>query len=506
MYEDWSRRQLLKGAGALGAAGLCLAGCSTRKPRAHKSTGGVRHFVSRPDLAPPLVSVTGDSQPADPGYILLAIVASGPGQGGTMIMRRSGELIWFSPDKGHSRMDFQIQNYQGKQMLTWWQGELLDPGYGKGVAVVANSSYRAIHTVQAANGLEADLHEFNITPHGSALITAWRPTIADLSRVGGSRRGSVLAGVVQEIDIATGKLLFEWDSLDHVGIEETYQKYASGAGSFDYFHINSIALAPDGDLLVSSRNTWTIYKVSKSSGKIVWRLNGRKSDFTFGPGARFYWQHHARLHGLDTLTLFDNGAAPAEEKRSRALVLNVDADKKHVTLRNQYWHPGKALLSDAMGSAQLLPDGRMFVGFGTNPNFSEFAPDGRLLLDGSMTKGDPSYRAFLADWTGDPTEAPAVAARRRSGGATVYASWNGATNVASWTVLAGQSRSSLAPVGSRRRTGFETAIAVPHSGPYFAVQPHDAVGRVLARSATVAVSGKSKVKPSYGCGSTNCGY
>ncbi len=511
MSKDWSRRQLLRGTGALGVAGLCLAGCSTRKPGvklAHESTvtDGVHHFMSRPDLAPPLVSIVGDSNPANPGYILLATAASGPGQGGTMIMRRSGELVWFSPDKGSSRMDLQIQDYQGQQMLTWWEGQSLKAGYGEGVAVIADSSYQTIHTVHAANGLKVDLHEFYITPRGSALITAYRPAAADLSEVGGSRRGSVLAGVVQEIDVATGKLLFEWDSLDHVGIEDSYQKYTGGSQPFDYFHINSISLAPDGDLLISSRNTWTVFKVSRSSGKIVWRLNGKKSDFSFGRGARFSWQHHVRAHGSGTLTLFDNGAAPAEEKHSRAIVLDVDMTKKHVALRNEYWHPGKVLLSDAEGSAQLLPDGRMFVGFGTNPNFSEFTPGGRLILDGSMPKNDPSYRAFLVDWTGRPTEAPAVAARRQSGGTIVYASWNGATNVASWTVLAGESRSSLAPAGSARWSGFETAIAVPRPGPYFAVQPRDAGGRALARSATVAVSGASKVEPSYGCGSANCGY
>lgn len=513
MSQDWSRRQLLKGAGAgaLGVTGLCLAGCSTSKPGTRlvgesTVTGEARHFVSRPDLAPPLISVSGGSTPASPGYILLATAATGPGQGGTMIIRKNGELVWFDNDRGNTRLDLQLQNYRGQQVLTWWQGSVQKAGYGEGVGIIADSSYRTIHTVHAAKGLQADLHELNITPQGTALITIYRPTPADLSGVGGSKHGQVLAGVAQEIDIATGKLLFEWDSLDHVPVEDTYQKYTGGSDPFDYFHINSIALASDGDLLISARDTWTVYKVSRPTGEIVWRMNGKKSDFTFGPGASFFWQHHVRMLDSDTMTVFDNGAKPAEEKHSRALVLNVDLDKKHVTLRNQYWHPGKVILSATEGSAQLLPDGRMFVGWGNTPAFSEFSPDGRLLLDGSMPKDDPSYRAFLIDWNGHPLKAPDVAARHRSGGATVYASWNGATNVASWTVYAGKSRSSLARVGSARSSGFETAIAVPDPGPYFAVQPRDAAGAVLARSATVPISGAKKVKRTYGCGSSNCGY
>jgi hypothetical protein len=158
------------------------------------------------------------------------------------------------------------------------------------------------------------------------------------------------------------------------------------------------------------------------------------------------------------------------------------------TLRRQYVHPVISLLAGAMGSAQVLPSGDMFVGWGTEPYFSQFSEDGRLLLDGRLPGGDPSYRAFSYAWSGRPAEPPAVAARARaSGGATVYASWNGSTDVRAWTVLGGKTRSSLAEVGSAPRTGFETAITVDSSGPFFAVEPRDASGQALARSAPVAV-------------------
>jgi hypothetical protein len=334
-----------------------------------------------------------------------------------------------------------------------------------------------------------DLHEFNLTPQGTALLTAYRTSRADLSSVGGPKRSWVLSGVAQEIDVATGKLLFEWDSLDHVPLTESHQGFAGATRSnpYNYFHINSIAVAPDGDLLISGRNTWTIYKVARPSGKIAWRLGGKKSDFALDSSAHFYWQHHVRPHGPDVLSVFDNGAAPPHERHSRALLLDLDTAGRRVTLKQAYIHPGKRLLADAMGSAQLLPDGRMFVGWGTQPYFSEFAPDGRLLLDGQITKDHPSYRSFSYDWTGRPVDRPAVAARTRSGGATVYASWNGATEVASWTVLAGSAKSSLKSVGSAPRVGFETAVDVSHRGPYFAVEPRDAAGRVLSRSAPVRI-------------------
>jgi hypothetical protein len=388
-------------------------------------------------------------------------------------------------------MDFQQQILNGKPVLTWFEGRVVQGGYGLGVAKIADSSYQITHTIHAHNGQQVDEHEFDISPQGTALVSAFNKQPYDLSKVGGPKKGWLLSGIAQEIDIATGDLLFEWDSLDHIGFDETYLPVEGGHGTkskpYDYFHINTIEDAGDGDLLIGARNTWCMYKVSRKTGEIVWRLGGKKTDFTMGPGTEFYWQHDTRLHGRgrETLTVFDDGydgVLPKNEKQSRGLILDVDYDKMLVMLRKQFIHPGTLILSKAMGDAQLLPGGGMFVGWGTNPYFSEFDADGKLVLDGQLLKGDPSYRAFIGDWEGHPADLPAVAAHRRPGGATVYASWNGATEVASWNVLAGRTHTSLTAVSSAPRKGFETTIPVSVKGPYFAVEPRDAKGRALSRS------------------------
>ena len=500
MSENWTRRQLLQrsGTAAAAAAGLGLVACGTSS--AARTGGGatyglLQHFVSRPDLTPPKVTLVHAGPQGKLQYLFLGVAQSGPGNGGAMIMNTNGDLIWFDPDSpDQSKMDFQCQSYQGKPVLTWFQGQVVAGGHGEGVGVVANSSYQTIAVVHAHDGLKVDLHDFVVTPRGTALVTAYRTLDDyDLTSLGGPKKGSLLAGVAQEIDIATGKLLFQWDSLDHVGLDESYLKYTGGRKSnkgkpFDYFHINSIAEYDDEHLMIGARSTWCVYLVKRSTGAIVWRLNGKYTDFTMGPGSRFYWQHDARWHGDGVLTLFDDGALPKEEPQSRALILNVNTDAMLVTLTRAYTHPGVPVLARAMGNAQLLPDGRMFVGWGTNPYFSEFAPDGKLILGGELVKGDPTYRSFIGDWTGHPVEPPAVAVRRRAGGANVYASWNGATEVARWTVLAGRSHASMTQVGSAAWASFETAIPVSSSGPYFAVQPTDAVGHVLSRSEPVRMA------------------
>jgi hypothetical protein len=73
----------------------------------------------------------------------------------------------------------------------------------------------------------------------------------------------------------------------------------------------------------------------------------------------------------------------------------------------------------------------------------------------------------------------------------VYASWNGATRVAAWSVLAGPTATTLHPAAQAPRSGFETAIALPAgmAGPYVTVQALDATGAVLGTAAIKTLTG-----------------
>ena len=516
--DGLTRRDIMRygGVTVMGTAGLTLAeiggyvwpqpasaGTATAQaaPAAVRVTpdadGGVLHFVTRPDLKPPAITVSYHRRPAagDPPYFILSPAGyprTAPGQPGLMILDRSANLVWFSPntgfpaDKGMARLDLLVQTYRGQPVLTWWEGRV-GPGVGYGRAVIADSSYRTIATVSGGAGLSADLHEFVISPQDTALVTAVRPRPANLSALGGPARGTALAGYVLEVDIASGKVLFEWNSLDHVPVTDTYAAFSGGTAKapFDYFHINSIAVAPDGDLIISARNTCAVYKIARHGGKLLWRLGGKRSSFRMGPGTRFWWQHHARPHGTQSLSLFDDAATPQKEPQSRGILLDLDTSAMRATLRRSYTHPAR-LLAANQGSMQLLTGGRVLVGWGNQPYFTEFAEDGTLLLDGQFPVGDQSYRAFTASWTGHPAGKPAVAVRvNPAGGSVVYASWNGATELSSWTVLAGRTATRLRKAGSQWRAGFETAITVNSSGPYFAVTANDASGHVLGRSDTV---------------------
>jgi hypothetical protein len=421
-----------------------------------------------------------------PGYVFCAPKngpdEAGPGQDGCLILDNTGQPVWFRPvgTEAMDAMDFKLQRYRGKPVLTWWEGEHL--GYGQGEYVLMDASYREVARVRAGNGYEGDHHEFLISPEDTALFDIYHRVPMDLSDVGGEADSTVLDGIVQEVDIETGEVLFEWHSLDHVGIDETYAKPTkSPRPSLDYFHINSIDVDHDGNLLVDSKGTFTVYKVDRETGEMIWRLGGKKSDFEMGEGTRTAYQHDARRQRDGTITIFDNGKVN-EVEQSRGIVVELDEDAMTATLVREYTHPDK-LLSTSQANMQVLPNANVFVGWGSAPVLSEFDRAGGLLFSAAFPAESESYRAFRFEWEGRPQDKPIVAAEAGPDDkVTVYASWNGATEVADWEVLAGPDVDRLEPVASAPRKGFETAITVETTEAYVAVHAKAPSGKVLGAS------------------------
>jgi hypothetical protein len=484
-----TRREFLKvaGAGALGAALLNTVGC---KPVNWISTiassgqeGATQSFRSRPDLHPPGVEVNVRvREDLAPGYIFVA-AKKGDGQDGPMIIDDHGRLVWFGKDRYAT--DFKVQSYKGEPVLTWWEGSIV-AGHGVGEYVIFDGSYSEVRRVKAGDGYQGDLHEFSITPQDTALLTIYTETRTDLSPIGGRKDGPVWDGIAQELDLESGEVLFEWHSLDHVGVGESYRGPEDDPDEpVDYFHINSIEVDPDDNFLISAKGTSAVYKVDRKSGEIMWRLGGKESDFEMGPGTRTVSQHDARRQEDGTITIFDNGIPPPVYEQSRGIVVDPNVDTMKATLVREYTHPD-GLLSTAQGNMQVLPNGNVFVGWGGEPYFSEYSKDGKLLFDAEFPGDSDSYRAYRLPWRGRPGEAPAVTAEKGSGDkVNIYASWNGATEVATWRVLAGAGPDELGPVGSVPWSGFETAIAMRTDEPYVAVRAEDGSGRTLGTSGAV---------------------
>ena len=453
----------------------------------------LQRFVSRPDLQPPAVTVDADQDPHEAGDIFLAPYA-GPGQYGPMILDGEGHLIWFKPvPKGARAADLRVQQDEGKPVLTWWQDPLLADGQSDAGIVIADSSYRDIQIVRAGNGYQPDLHAFEITPRGTALFTVYDAIRCNLSAYGGPAEGAVADTLFQEIDLRTGLVRYEWHALDHVALTDSYEPIGGGGTDvdpWDYFHINAVS-EHGPDILVDSRNTWAAYDVSAATGQTVWRLGGKQSSFRMEPGASPAWQHDAREEQGGTISFFDNGGTPKVHSQSRVIVLSLNKQAMTATLVSSFVHP-TPLLAASQGDFQPQPGGDWFVGWGQEPFFSEYSASGKLLFDAHLPPLYQSFTALRFPWAGRPVDPPALAVRdERSrvgqhGGAVAYVSWNGATAVTSWRLLAGPSPHALTPLASAPREGFETAIALAGAPRYVVAQALDANGLVLGSSEPVA--------------------
>jgi hypothetical protein len=447
-------------------------------------------------VEPDPVTVVQTSSAVGSGYVFIS--PTGPGGlmplpnaiQGPEILDNQGRPVWFLALPGNQlAADFRIQTYQGQQVLTWAQGIAFeDLQAGDTTDYIYDNTYNVVATVHAGSGLNADEHEFQLTPQNTALITSYHTVGVDLSSIGGPVNGLVLEGVAQEIDVATGDVVFEWHSLDHVALTESYTSVPTDASTiFDYFHINSVKLDTDGNLLISARDTSTVYKVNRSTGAVIWRLGGKMSDFTLGPGLPFAFQHDAEAVDASTIRIFDNESngvpvLPA----SRVIWVTHDDSAMTATLLKSVQHPaGLSVLAE--GSGQTLPNGDTFVDWGILGRYSEFDPNGTLLYDVTMATGYSSYRGFRLPWTGAPTTNPTVSVVENSDGTTtVHAVWNGATDVATWNVMGGSSSSGLVAVGSGPWNGLDTAITVTTAATNLQVVAVNAAGSTIGQSPVLA--------------------
>lgn len=468
-----------------GAWAIVAASSGDDDDRAAQATAAaeVLQFHSRPGLDPDKVTVAVPAHRTAPGLVFLA-VKRGPGQDGPMIVDDEGRVRWFRKAPGRTTATgFRVQRYRGQPVLTWWQGRTM-LGHGEGEYVILDRHYEEVARVRAGNGQMGDHHEIQLTPRGTAYIAVYALRKLDLRSVGGKRDGRIFDSMIQEIDIESGRVLWEWSAADHFPVSEGATP-PKATKPHDYFHINAVDEDRDGNLLVSARNMHGIYKISRRTGKVIWRLGGERSDFAMGPGARFAFQHDIVRRADGTLSLFDNEATPPQAEQSRGLVLRLDRRARTATVVREYTHPD-GLLSIAEGSMQTLPNGNVFIGWGPEPHISEFSRDGRLLFDLTIPEGSDSYQAFRHEWVGEPRDRPALAAKRtRDDGFVVWASWNGATEVQRWLVLAGDDEDDLMPVATAPWRDFETEIRVRNGARYVAVQALDADGRALGTSRTI---------------------
>lgn len=374
--------------------------------------------------------------------------------------------------------------------------------------------YRIAKTVESSGaGASSDMHEFRITPYSNsttALMTVYQPRMFDLTvnpryKIKGGM-GWIVEGIFQEIEIDTGKVIFEWRSTDHLDPSLSYTMPAttdtSGDGltedtPWDYFHINSIDKNEEGDYLISARHMAGIYKLSGKDGHVMWELGGANPTF-HQTNFRFSSQHHARWiseNGTHTvLTFYDNASNGVNHTDvfSRGYFVSIDHIANTATAFKAYDapEPEGGLLSTSQGNMQLLPNGNVHIGWGEHAYFSEHTAEGSAIMYAKLAQRASNvmiYRSYKFPWVGEPQTKPALWTYSRNGdestGMVFYVSWNGATEVDSWNFYASDNASGpFSHVGNARKTGFETVSRYMNVTAWAFAEAVDAAGNPLERS------------------------
>jgi hypothetical protein len=468
------------------------------------TTHGAYSFVTAPSLHPPILrqgSARASTAELAPGYIFTTNFYNlnyPPlvGQSGPLILDEELQPVWFQPvPEKLVASNLSLQTYEGKPALAWWQGVVTSTGATEsGEDVVVNQHYRTVARIRGKDGWKLTLHAIVIAGN-DIWVTANKNIAKNLSSYGGAYNGALIDSAVQEYSLKTGQLLFNWDALAHIPLGDSRATVPTNGFPWDAYHVNAIDLTGTGSFLVSMRNTWAAYMVNVNSGQIEWTLGGKHSSFKFARGAEFQWQHDVALAAHSTVTVFDDhccqltggGTSVAPTGPSRGLVLDLNQSTHLATLAAQYGER-EGFKSEYMGDTQPLANSNTFVGWGSAPYFTEYSPTGKLLLEAEFPGSDLSYRTMVEPWVGLPLTAPAVATRPAGAATTVYASWNGATELASWRVIAAAGGGRLRAVATKAKSGFETAISVPSGYRRFAVQALDSAGKVIGTSRTLSGS------------------
>jgi EmrB/QacA subfamily drug resistance transporter len=458
---------------------------------------GSYSFVTAPALRPPILGSDQRTATAKlaPGFIFTASFydLNYPpmiGQSGPLILDDNLQPVWFrSVPVNVVASNLSLQTWKGKPALAWWQGFVTNTGATEtGEDVVVNQHYQTVARLTGKDGWKLTLHEILIRGD-NAWVTANKDVPRNLSSLGGAYNGALTDSAVQEYNLKTGKLIYNWDALRHIRPGDSQATLPTNGFPWDTYHVNSIQLIGNNSFLVSMRDLWAVYLVNIKTGAIEWTLGGKHSSFRFGPHAEFQWQHDVMLHPGGIVSVFDDhccqltggGTYVPPRGNSRALLLKLDQQTHTATVVQQYGET-RGLDSEYMGDTQPLPNGNSFVGWGSEPYLSEYSRSGKLLLDAYFPGSDLTYRATVEPWVGLPLYPPVGAAVRAGGKATVYASWNGATQVVAWTILAGPGANRLSVVAKATRSGFETAVALRRTYQSFEVEALDADNRVIGTS------------------------
>ncbi|KAI1329463.1 Arylsulfotransferase-domain-containing protein [Xylariaceae sp. FL0255] len=433
-----------------------------------------------------------------------------PGQGASPIILDAKDLsLVYADPSWEGGIDTRMQWYKNQSYLTFWSGAD-QKGHGTGGGVMLDKNYQKYRNLTTQGLITgADSHDFHLTKDGGAIMNNYHTIMTNLTSIGGPEYGKLLDCAFQEVDVETGEVRFTWKATDHFKLTEALGDYYwddRGFG-FDWFHMNAISKTKAGNYLISVRHLRMVALINGTDGSRIWQLGGLYNSFkdlSGGNATNFAFQHDARFtdESETEITLFDNHAmhvtSPTQgctQDCSRGLRVKLDLDHMEAKLVSEFYHPA-SVQAWAQGGYHLLPNGNALLGWGVVPVFTEFDDAGKIVMDVQVRPwnttedgGGPLYRVYKFDWVGEPLWQPSAAFVDN----TAYVSWNGATEVASWTLYGGDSPLTMTRQNTVEKRGFETPITPPNALQFIRIDAYNAKGEKIGTSNTVDTSSGDSV-------------
>lgn len=497
-----------------------------------------QRYLSNPNVVGPVANIiTSPNSALSPSkYVLWAPGGKDLPSAHPMILEaQTGAIVWSGPTYEWEAIGPTVQSCNGSDYITWWSGSGLIDGRKAGMFYIYNTQYEMVWNV-SSQGIPkyADAHEIFLTPQCTAIISTYESRPYDLTHWN-ITTGYLMDSYFQEIDLATGEMLFQWRASDFVNVTDSVwdptidESGESIHNGYDFFHVNSVEKDHHGNYLLSARHMHSLYYVSGVNGQVIWTLGGKRNDFkdlSEGNATNFAYQHHARWvdANLTKISFFDDGNwafKTLTHNVTRGVLVEIDTVARTARLEQSYIAT-ENILSVREGSMQVLQDspepGNVVLGYGNEPAWTEFSSNGTVLFDislgpvGHNRRSADNYRALKVNWTGIPTWNPRIASgpssqydfnknrslfevRRQDEEGnylennTAYFSWNGATEISHWILLASNDSTKL-NVSSHyyatvSKTGFETSFVVGDATKYVQALAVDAQGAVIGATSVV---------------------
>lgn len=320
-----------------------------------------------------LPSYTASGLDPSPGYVVFAAGMYG------VVIDNTGRVVWYHRFPNGAGLSFMAQP-SGRYVA-----RPPTPAVGDAEPwMEIDPLGKVTRMLPCARGLQSRLHDLIGQPDGSYWLMCDETRTMDLTAEGGVPAARVTGTVVQYVG-GDGSLLFEWNPFDHFAITDLDPAERTGV-NVNWTHGNSIDLAPDGNLLISFRSLGEITKIDTETGAVIWRLGGRRNEFTFlnGAATAFAHQHSVRSCAAGELAILDNLGTPGESRAERYVI--DDASRTARLVQSYASVPG--VVTQIGGSVQPLPGGRTLVSFGTEGRVEEYDADGRMTWH---MEGDPGY-------------------------------------------------------------------------------------------------------------------